>query len=70
MVLFFTALFEICLSIFSTVLYKIDFNIGYLLKVIIVEELYNMFLTYILFRPFIYWGELINRTRDSYYLLH
>ena len=70
MVLIFTAFFEICTSIISVVLYKVDFNFLYLIKVIAIEEVYNMFLTYILFRPFIYFGEMINRTRDSYYLLH
>ena len=70
MVLIGTAFFEICTYIFSIVIYKIDTDFLYLLKVIVIEEIYNMFLTYVLFRPLVFWGETINRTRDGYYLLH
>ena len=65
-----TLFFELSLCFFTCSLYEISFNFLFLLKVILIEELYNIFLTYILFRPLIYWGEIINRSRDSYYLLH
>ena len=65
-----TALFEIITCVFSTVLYKTNLDLIYLVKVIAIEEIYNMFLTFILYRPFAFWGEYINRSRDSYYLLH
>ena len=65
-----TMLFESALCVFSIAIGNISFNGYYLLKVIIIEILYNLFITYMLFRPLIYWGELINRSRDSYYFLH
>ena len=70
MVVINTLMFELSLCFFTCYLYGTPFNFLFLLKVIIIEELYNIFLTYIFFRPLIYWGEIINRSRDSYYLLH
>lgn len=70
MVFFTTIVFEVINSIISTMLYNIDFDFFYLIKIIAIEEVYNMFITFVLFRPLIYWGEYINRSMDSYYLLH
>ncbi len=65
-----TFLFEIFLCIISHFLYGYEINLKYLLRVIIFEELYNMFITYVVFWSLISWGEAINRSKDSYYLLH
>ena len=65
-----TIIFEVLTCLISTLLFKTSINYLYLLKVIGIEEIYNMFLTFILYRPLVFWGEYINRTRDSYYLLH
>lgn len=70
MVVINTLLFELLLCFFAVFVNKMEFSFLFLAKVIVVEELYNIFLTYILFRPLIFWGEIINRSRDSYYLLH
>ncbi len=70
MVITSTIAFEIISNIFNMAIYGIEFEILYLLKVVIIEVLYNMFITYMLFRPLMYWGEMINRSRDGYYLLH
>lgn len=65
-----TIIFEILTAILSSILFETSINYIYLLKVVCIEEIYNMFLTFIMYRPLVFWGEYINRTRDSYYLLH
>ena len=70
MVLITTIIFELINCGVSVMLYGTEFSFIYLMKVIFIEEAYNMFITFVLFRPLIYWGEYINRSMDSYYLLH
>ncbi len=65
-----TIVFEFISICFNVMAFNIDFSFVYLLKVILIEVCYNMFITFMLFRPLMFWGEIINRSRDSYYLLH
>ncbi len=65
-----TFLFEMAMAFVSCFLYNYDFRTMYFLKIVFFEEIYNIFLTYVFFWPLAMWGEAINRSKDSYYLLH
>ncbi len=46
-----------------------DVDFIYVLKVIILEIVYNIFLTFILYKPLMLLGDIINRSRRAYYEL-
>ncbi len=47
---------------------QVSYDILYILKIITLESIYNIFLAYVFFIPFSSWGEVLNRTRKGYYL--
>ena len=66
MIIFGTVMIETIYVWFNKLSFGIDVTLLYYLKVVFLEIIYNMFLTYILFNPFIFWGEIINRSRNAY----
>ena len=70
MVILNTLIFEAILCFVSCLLYSIQIDWLYLGKVILVEEFYNIFLTFVLYKPLIFWGDVLNKSQSSYYILH
>ncbi len=50
-------------------LYGFDFEFLYFVKVVLLEIIYNIFIGYVFYKPFMLWGEVINRSRKGYYSL-
>ena len=46
-----------------------DINIVYILKVLLLESTYNVFLTLLAYKPLMMLGDIINRSRRAYYEL-
>ena len=66
MVVFGTAFVETSYVLLNKIAYRIDVSMFSFLKVLLLEEIYNLILTYILFRSFMLWGEIINRSKNIY----
>ena len=64
-----TFLFEIIQMLTFGLLYGFDFEILYFVKVVLLEIIYNIFIGYVFYKPFMLWGEVINRSRKGYYSL-
>lgn len=64
-----TVIYEIINYLLFVVIYKYDFELFSSIWTIILECVYNIFLTIILFKPFSFLGEIINKGKSSYYLL-
>ena len=65
-----TLLLEIINIIFLSIK-NISFDISalYIFKVIVLEIIYNVFLTFISYKPLMFLGDIINRSRRAYYEL-
>jgi len=64
-----TIIYELINLLFVYLQFKqVSFNIFYILKIFILESIYNIFLSYVFFIPFSSWGDVLNRTRKGYYL--
>ncbi len=70
LIIFLTIVFEVVEALMFSILYGAQLEIMHLIKVIILEVIYNMFLGYVFYKPFMLWGEVINRSRKSYYSLN
>ena len=46
-----------------------DFSLIYILKVVLLEAIYNVFITFVLYKPLMLLGDIINRSRRAYYEL-
>ena len=66
MVVFGTAFVETSYVLLNKIANRIDVSMFSFLKVLLLEEIYNLILTYILFRLFMFWGEIINRSKNIY----
>ena len=64
-----TILFEGLAYICGIIFYNYDFSILPIIGIIIKEVIYNIILTMILFKPITLLAEILNKSKDSYYLL-
>ena len=64
-----TIIYEIMNYLLFVVIYKYDFELFASVWTIVLECLYNIFITIILFKPLSFLGEIINKGKSSYYLL-
>lgn len=62
-----TIIFELVRFNIGLMFLNYEFELLYLIKVILLEIIYNIFLTIIFYRPFAFWGEILNRSRKGYY---
>lgn len=69
MVAIFTVITELVSNLLFIILYGYDLEIIAIIKIIIKETLYNMLLAKLLFKPLTGLGEIINKCKNSYYLL-
>ena len=64
-----TVIFELANLLFVFLEFRnASFELSYIVKVLILESIYNIFLTYVFYIPFSSWGEVLNRTRKGYYI--
>lgn len=64
-----TALFEISSYIFGMILYNYEISMFALLIIILKEAIYNVIIGRIFFKSLTILAEIINKSKDSYYLL-
>lgn len=64
-----TALFEIATYVVCVMVYKYEKSFIMLIFTILKEAIYNMIIALILFKPLSVLAEIINKSKDSYYLL-
>lgn len=64
-----TAIFETALYLFFVVVRNYDFELQGMLFIIVKELIYNTLLILILYKFLIWYGEMINKSKNSYYLL-
>ena len=69
MVALFTVITELVTNFVFIILYGYDLEVVAVLKLIIKETIYNMILARLLFKPMTGLGEIINKCKNSYYLL-
>ena len=69
LILFATIVFESLVYFFAVLFRHFDFSFQSWFETIVLETLYNIFLTFLLFRPIAFWGDILNHCKNSYYLL-
>lgn len=69
LILICTAFFETMVYILNIIFNKYEFNLSVLVVNLILESAYNMLLTIIFFKPIVFLGDILNKTKNSYYLL-
>ena len=69
LVLLCTCLFEVVAYFMNIVLNGYNLSIETLMMYLILESVYNVLLTIILFKPIAFYGDIINKSKNSYYIL-
>lgn len=69
LILIVTAVFETGTYFSNILLHRYEFELIPFILVIVLESAYNVLLTIILFKPIAFLGDLLNRCKNSYYLL-
>lgn len=64
-----TLIFESGIYFCNILLRQFEFELLSFLLILILEAAYNMLLTVLLFKPITFLGDLLNRCKNSYYLL-
>ncbi len=64
-----TIVFDILFQILAMIIYKYDLSIINFVSVVLKEAIYNILLVIILFKPLLLLSEIINKSKNSYYLL-
>lgn len=64
-----TLAYEIVSYFMFMIVYKYDFSLISIIWTVVLECIYNVFIATILFRPFSFLAEIINKGKKSYYLL-
>lgn len=64
-----TVLFETVAYLLNIILNRFDFSLKMLIINLILESAYNMLLAIIFFKPISFLGDILNKTKNSYYLL-
>ncbi len=69
LILICTTFFEIVVYLFHIILNGFEIDLKVLVIKLILESVYNVFLTIIFFKPIMLYGDILNKTKNSYYLL-
>lgn len=69
LILICTSFFEIVAYLFNILLNGFELDIKILIIKLVLESMYNILLTVLFFKPIVFYGELLNKTKNSYYLL-
>lgn len=69
LILICTILFETTLYLLNIILNGFGLNLKVLITTLILESAYNILLTIIFFKPISFLGDILNKTKNSYYLL-
>lgn len=69
LILLITVIFETIAYFLNVVLKQFDFQLSVWISVLLLESVYNMLLTVLLFKSITFLGDLLNRCKNSYYLL-
>lgn len=64
-----TAVFEVTMYLFCVVFRSYDFELQSMMLIIAKELIYNTILILILYKFLIWFGDMINKSKNSYYLL-
>lgn len=64
-----TSIFEVLTYLFNILFNGFDLNIKVLITKLVFESIYNTILTILFFKPIMFYGDLLNKTKNSYYLL-
>ena len=64
-----TIVFEIATFLLGMIIYKYDFDMITLIQFALKESIYNIIISLILFKPLTFLAEILNKSKDSYYLL-
>jgi len=64
-----TGVFETILYLLNIILNRYSLNFGVLLNVLVLESAYNILLTIIFFNAITFLGDILNRCKNSFYLL-
>ncbi len=65
-----TVIFEMLNFIINKIFLGATTPVIYLIKVVLIESPYNVFLLYALYYPFSQWGKIVNRINKNYYLIN
>ncbi len=65
-----TIVLEVVTAGFMTLFYDVDIPFLYFARMILIEILYNLFLSFVFYRTFTAWGEQLNKIKKSYYVLN
>ena len=69
LILICTTFFEVLVYLFNIILNGFEFDLKVLLIKLLLESVYNVFLTIIFFKPIMFYGDILNKAKNSYYLL-
>ena len=69
LILICTSFFEVVAYLFNIILNGFELDLKILIIKLILESVYNVFLTIIFFKPIMLYGDILNKTKNSYYLL-
>ena len=69
LILFTTIIFESLLYLFNVLVNRFEFQLKFWFFTIVLETMYNILLTVLFYRPITFLGDLLNRCKNSYYLL-
>ena len=69
LILFVTLIFETIFYLLHVFLQGFEFRVSVLFTVLILESVYNMLLAMLFFKSITFFGDLLNRCKNSYYLL-
>lgn len=69
LILICTAFFEIVVYLFNILLNNFELDLKVIFSKLILESIYNVFLTVLFFKPIMFYGDILNKTKNSYYLL-
>ena len=69
LILICTVFFETFAYLINIILNGFELDVMVLIVKLILESVYNIFLTILFFKPISFFGDILNKTKNSYYLL-
>lgn len=64
-----SVIFDIMFLAFSKIIYNYNIDFLYSIFTIIKSAIYNIIIAFILFKPLLFLAEIINKSKNNYYLL-
>lgn len=69
LILLCTVIFEVLTYFINIILNNFEIDLKTLLVNLILESAYNILLTILFFNPIAFWGDILNKSKNSYYML-